>query len=385
MTWLHAPRAKVRIGTLAVAVSLLATGIVAPTTTLAIDTPPPAYGVQFHGTWDMYFTTSKGTTPKAMFWKHLDGLAKQKVKVMRLDIGWDTSQPEKRTPSLRHWYNQRISLVLREAAKRNIKVLATPHQSPDWSRANPGSVQQFPDNSDDIKPWATWMARTFGSQVMAWEIWNEPNLEEFTGVADLGTQAKRYVPLLKAAHDGLKAGQSNAVVVFGGPAMTDAEFIEKSYQLGAKNYFDVMSYHPYQGNRIKPPEATDLYNKSRMTYSPEIFKVMAKYGDAKKPVWWTELGYSVHPNDKVPPNEVWRLGLATNEIAADYLRRTFELARTRYPQVRLVVVYTAYKPQSDPYGHQYGYRIFNADGTALPQAQTLTRYLAGFPAQAPLR
>jgi hypothetical protein len=35
------------------------------------------------------------------------------------------------------------------------------------------------------------------------------------------------------------------------------------------------------------------------------------------------------------------------------------------------VTYCSYKTQSDPYGHQYGYRILEADGMAKPQLSAL--------------
>ncbi|HEV2087979.1 MAG TPA: cellulase family glycosylhydrolase, partial [Cryptosporangiaceae bacterium] len=250
---------------------------------------PPALGVQFHGMWQMYWTGPAGLTPTAMFTRHLDQLAAHRVSVLRVDLGWSGSQPTSAPPSASSNYNRKFATVLRAANVRGMKVLVTVHQSPAWTRPGTGSeVKQLPRNADAIRPWMQFMARTYGSRVLAWEIWNEPNLEEFTGISGSYERAARYVPVLKAAATGLRAGQRNARVVFGGPAQTDDAFIADAYKLGAKRYFDVMAFHPYQGNQTTPPEAPDTQNaRWRITHLPAVVRVMAAYGDAQKPIWWT--------------------------------------------------------------------------------------------------
>ncbi len=339
---------------------------------------PPTLGVHFHGTWDMYYA-NQNSGPGSMFDDHLDQLAGHGVKVLRVDVGWSASQPQRAVPSADHWYNRRISRVLDAAAARDMKVLLTLHQSPEWTRPGTGGDnRQFPANGESIRYWATWMAATYGPRVLAWEVWNEPNLKAFTGVDDLRERSVRYVPLLQAAYEGLKAGHPDAIVVFGGPCQNDDGFVRACYQLGAKDYFDVMAVHPYQGNQTLPPETRDSGGRDRMTHFPAVLDVMSDYLDDDKPVWWTEFGFSVHRNDGVPVNEPWRLGVASDALSAEYLYRSFELARREYPQVRLAIVYAAYKPSTDVNGHQYGYRMLDIDGTLRPQLPTLRGYQAAF-------
>ncbi len=339
---------------------------------------PPALGVHFHGTWDMYYP-QRNFTPSAMFYSHLDTLAGQGVQVLRVDVGWSASQPNNAPPSTTNTYNRRIQVVLEAAKARKMDVLLTLHQSPPWSRpGTSGGMRQFPTNPDLIYPWAAWLSATYGDKVLAYEVWNEPNLREFTGVDDVRARSVKYVPLLRATCLGLKAGDSDAVVVFGGPSKNDDRFIRACYELGAKPYFDVMSTHPYQGNQTVPPDATDQDITGRMTHFPAVLEVMADYDDMNKPVWWTEFGFSVHSNANVPREQVWRLGLPSEAKSAEYLYRSFELARKEYPQVSLAIVYTAYKPASDAFGHQYGYRLIDANGTLRPQLPTLRGYQAAF-------
>jgi len=382
----EAPSASLSASAAPVVVSGAGSGA-EPTTSPSAPTPsappeselPPALGVQFHGTWSMYYSPSASAKPNAMFGKHLDLLARQRVTMIRLDVGWSASQPKNETPSLTNTYNKRIALVLDESAKRGMKVLVTMHQTPAWARPGTGdSVKQYPTKPDSIRPWATWMAKTFGSKVAAWEVWNEPNLSEFTGVANVKDRGARYVPVLKAAATGLRAGDPAVRVVFGGPAQTDDGFITAAYAAGAQPHFDIMAIHPYQGNQTKPPESTDIKGKPRMTNFPAVAKVMAANGDEEKPVWWTEFGFSVHSNANVPKDKVWLMGVESDEVSGDYLRRAFELARTRYPQVKVAIMYTAYKGPSDSMGHQYGYRLFESGGEPLAQLPIVSEYLARF-------
>jgi len=338
---------------------------------------PPALGMQFHGTWDTYYQGS-GATPNAMFTKHLDQLAAHGVKLLRVDAGWSASQPRDETPRLSSSYNQRIKRVLDEAGNRDMDVLLTLWRSPEWARPASGGANQFPIDPKDIAPWATWMAKTFGDRVAAWQIWNEPNLVEFTGVEDDNDRVEKYVPILKSASQGIKAGDSDAVVIFGGPAQNDDVFIEQCYELGAKKFFDIMAVHPYQGDQTREPEAPDPGKKYYTSHFATIADVMKQYGDDTKPVWWTEFGYSVHSNENVPQDMSWRKGVDSEQTSGDYLRRTFELARKQYPQVKAIFVYTAYRQGTDPYGHESGYSMLQPDGTPRQQLTMLRDYMNRF-------
>jgi hypothetical protein len=254
---------------------------------------PPVVGVQFHGTWDMYWN---GNTPNSMFTTHLDTLAAQRVQVIRLDVGWSSGQPTNAAPDANQWYHKRLSTVIDAVRARGMQIFLTVHQSPSWSRPNTGSeVKQYPTDPNLIKPWLTFIAATYGAKLLAIEVWNEPNLVDFTQLTDAGQQIARYVPVLKAAYAAIKAGRSTLPVIQAGPSQTDDAFVRGCYVAGSKGYFDILGVHPYQGNQTKPPEATDVTGKARMTNMPAIIALMAQYGDAAKPIWWTTRSRPVRP------------------------------------------------------------------------------------------
>ncbi|WP_157018058.1 cellulase family glycosylhydrolase [Cryptosporangium arvum] len=342
----------------------------------AANPAPPVVGAQFHGTWEMYWN---GLTPNAMFTRHLDTLAAQGVQMIRTDVGWSSAQPTNAAPDPNQWYHKRLATVIDAVRARGMQIFLTVHQSPAWSRPGTGSeVKQYPADPNSIKPWLTFVAQTYGAKIAAIEVWNEPNLSEFVGISDAYQRAVKYVPLLKASYAAIKAGRSTVPVIFGGPSQTDDGFIRDCYALGAGGYFDIMGVHPYQGNQTKPPESTDITGKARMTNMPAIINLMAANGDGAKPIWWTEFGFSVHSNATVPAGQVWLFGVPDDATAASYLSRSFYLAWQQWPQVKLGVVYCAYKTPSDSYGHQYGFRMIEPDGTAKPQLHALAAIRQAF-------
>ena len=96
-----------------------------PSATPSASPPPPAFGVQFHGTWEMYWDKSRKNRPNAMFWRHLDQLRDHGVTVLRVDVGWSASQPKDTAPSRGHWYNRRVATVLQAAADRGMRVICS--------------------------------------------------------------------------------------------------------------------------------------------------------------------------------------------------------------------------------------------------------------------
>ena len=327
----------------------------------------PQLGVQMHAMWEMYW---HGQTPNAMFTKHLNALAANKVQIVRVDMGWSASQPSPAAPRATSWHNKRLNTAIDRIRAKGLKVFLTAHQSPAWARPGTGSnVMQLPTDPNAIKPWMTFLAKTYGSRLAGIEVWNEPNLVEFTGIADPTARVNRFVGVLKASYAGIKAGNKSVPVIFGGTAQTDDVFIKAAYAAGAKGAFDIMAVHPYQGNQTKAPESTDITGKSRITNLPAVIAAMKAQGDGAKPIWWTEFGTSVHSNAGI--KQTWLFGVGSDQLSGDYMVRSFKLAAARYPQVKVGTLYTAYRPAGGISAHQYGYRLLEADGTVHQQLKML--------------
>nr|MCQ2400217.1 hypothetical protein [Clostridia bacterium] len=62
------------------------------------------------------------------------------------------------------------------------------------------------------------------------------------------------------------------------------------------NYFDVLNWHPYSNSMFGVgDEIGDLWVERQM----EFYNVACEYGDAEKPVWFTEFGYSDGGNENI--------------------------------------------------------------------------------------
>lgn len=146
--------------------------------------------------------------------------------------------------------------------------------------------------------------------IEAIEVFNEPNfwyLNMTEAEKDAGLETKElkeerigiYAKLLPAAYAHIKENWPSVTVVgfgAGGAASADVGFIssvhnDPSFTVPA---YDVLSTHPYV--RPVPPETNSIRawgNYSMARNNQTIRSVMSASGASDKPVWWTELGWSV--------------------------------------------------------------------------------------------
>jgi len=175
------------------------------------------------------------------------------------------------------------------------------HQGGDWnfaaldtvvSNAEQAGVQILPilgynvsfatPSYKNLAHWTNYvhaLAAHYRSRLPVLEIWNEENIPAFWKEPD----ATNYLALLKATYATAKAVDPNLSVAVGGFAGVPTNFIEQLYLAGGKSCFDIMNVHPYG-----QPNAPESYLEERFA---GLKAVMAKYGDAEKPLWITEIGW----------------------------------------------------------------------------------------------
>jgi hypothetical protein len=328
------------------------------------DPPPqasgPAFGTQFHCMWGHYSNAQRTAV--------LDKLAAAGVSWVRLDVGWygieDTHKGARNS-----WYLGTADFCVNQARARGLKVLVTLWATPGWANGG-GAREKPPTNPNDYADFARFAAEHFRGRVDAWEVWNEPDPWQafFTGTT------AQYVNLLKAAYPALKDGDPSAKVVLGGPSSNDAAWISQVYSLGAKNYFDVMATHPYQGIADAPPEQPTDGNRWWFTQTPAVRNVMLANGDGAKPIWFTEYGWSAHANWAGVPN--WERGV-TAQQQGDYLVRSLEYAQAHWPYVEVMFWYKERANPSVQSVHLEGYALLNTDLSERPAYGALKSYLTG--------
>ena len=317
----------------------------------------PALGVQFHCTWTQSDATRAGIATK---------LAAAGVRSVRIDLGWQSLEPSRRR--LNAWYLRLADRCVNLVRSKGMDVLATLLWTPDWANRGRGEATP-PSRAADFRWIARRTARHFRGRVLAWEIWNEPNDKHFWRGS-----ARRYARLLRAAYPAIKAGDPNATVVFAGLMHNDNRFLARAYAAGARGAFDVMATHPYQGVGDAVPEtADDGDDWWLLTHVPAVHELMARHGDGGKPIWFTEFGWSVHPNR--PGLEPWQRGVTPEEQAA-YLGRAVALVQLRYPYVERAFWYKDVARSGED-ELQAGYGLLKADLSPRPAYTALKALLLG--------
>jgi hypothetical protein len=172
--------------------------------------------------------------------------------------------------------------------------------------------------------------------------------------------------MLKVGYQSVKAGDPEALVVAAGLAPTNSQdtqamderlFLEEMYRDGAGAYFDILGAHPYSfGQAPAAPESDG--NHPAFGRLAELRRIMEKHGDRAKPVWITEMGWTIDP----PPEQA-DIQVSLEQQAA-YLVEGLEIIRRDWPWVQLVTVWNLSRPTpGDPFG---GYSLLDAEGRPRP-------------------
>lgn len=120
-----------------------------------------------------------------------------------------------------------------------------------------------------------------------------------------------------------------------------------------------------------PPNLPDDGGMWHLNHLPSLLDVMADHGDAGKPIWFTEFGWSVHPDE--PGADPWDRGVTAAE-QADFLTQTVHLVRDKYPMVTRMYSDRARTELADPL--RAGYGLVFPDGDTMPAWKNCPRVLA---------
>jgi hypothetical protein len=319
-----------------------------------------AVGVQFHGMWNDYSDAQRLAV--------LDKIAAANLDWVRIDMGWSSFQERCRS-CYSDWYLDRANLVVDAARRRGLKVLVTAWRTPAWANGGAGELAP-PARPDDFGSFMAWLASRFRGRVAAYEIWNEPDSRHFfTGSVD------QYAALVRAAYPAVKASDPAARVVLGGPINNNTGWLHAVYRAGAGGSFDVLATHPYMGPSDLPPEVLDPTgdNIFLLTHVAAVHELMVANGDGHKPIWFTEFGWSSHPNTGREAN--WDRGVTPGQ-QADYTIRAIRLIRSSFPYVTNMIVYNERnRGTGDPQLDNYG--ILGRDLSEKPVYAALRDYLSG--------
>jgi polysaccharide biosynthesis protein PslG len=274
---------------LLVALCVLAFALLAPAPALAA----PLAGVQAHLLWS--------DVDDAEVARQLDLARDAGARLVRVDVGWASVEPEGKG-RWSDWYLGRLDRVVAAARARGLWPLLTFWETPCWASSAPAAARQgcegswwergvqryTPANPADYADALAFLAGRYGGRV-AWEIWNEPNSDDYYRAAD---PARDYAALVKAAYRAAMAAAPRVTVLAGSLMWADAEFTEALYDAGIRGNFDAFSIHPYSDDRSPLDRGLDPWVRGSFIRGvPRVHDVMVEHRDAK-PLWLTEFGWS---------------------------------------------------------------------------------------------
>lgn len=298
-------------------------------------------------------------------------------------FSWSEIEP---SPGEFHW--EYTDWLVRAADYYRLKVVARLDKTPAWAAASPLGLNSPPSRVQDYIDFVGQVAARYNGRIAGYIIWNEPNLAQEWG--GHRPDAAAYAGLLEAASSQIRAIDPQARVLSAGLAPTndngdeaqdDKSYLRAVYAAGAKASFDVLAAHPY-GFDNAPDDPRGAHAGLNYMRLEDLRDIMVQNGDAAKPVWITEFGYSTSP----PTNSS---GLQVTEAQqAEYLVRAFSIARERWNWVRLFTVWnlpgipageslqeTTPNPNSvgplpnaptSPSPDQEAYGLIRPDGSAKP-------------------
>jgi hypothetical protein len=292
----------------------------------ALATPAEAAPARFYGVvYDRDVSEASSAIQDAQFAR----MRAAGVETVRRVFSWDAAQPAQDQPPN---FSETDALVAR-AARNDIEILPIVMYAPGWARQSADDAASPPrDNADYVAFLDALVARygptgSFWTEhsdvpkrpLRTWQIWNEPQLRYQWADKDWETS---YGKLLHAAHDALKQADPGAKLVLAGATNFAWDALEGLYKKGAiKGQFDIAALHPYTGSAGRVVKAAQLFRA-----------VLKKHGDAKKPVWITELAWPASKGRIKPPTGLAALPTTAKGMAARLKRAYRLLAQTRVVQ-----------------------------------------------------
>ena len=190
---------------------------------------------------------------------------------VRSDFDWRAVQKE--PGGAFDW--SRYDEIVDGAARHGIKTLPILGSPPRWARP-------VTEHLDEWRAFVRAIATHYKGRIPVYEIWNEENHAGFWP----NPNPADYVAALRAAFEEIKAADPVARVCLGGTAGADSKFIDGVYAANGRDAFDILAIHPYCA-----PQPPEYFLDEALG---RIRGVMARHGDADKPIWITEMGWATH-------------------------------------------------------------------------------------------
>lgn len=273
------------------------------------------------------------------------------------------------------------------AEQYGMELIVRLSNPPAWSRAGGDEVGTYapPDDYQDFADFVAAVVGRYAGRVTYYQLWNEPNIFPEWGSVN-PVSPEDYVALLKAGADAARAADPNAVIIAGALAATidldgtvlparnfsDLLFLQRMYDAGAADYFDIMAVQGYglwsgpQDQRMHPR----VMNFGRPQFVRDL---MVVNGDAATPIWISEMNWNAAPEDVDP-----RYGRVSLAQQAAYLPLAYQRVEDEWPWLGVANVWflkratDAWEQNRQPEAY---FRLLAPDFTPQPVYSELKGYI----------
>jgi hypothetical protein len=228
------------------------------------------------------------------------------AKVISTSTSFTTMKPFPKRP-MRFTY---IDRTIRAAHEDGLQVRLQVAGMPRWGLDDPTYANQPPRSAAELQVWTglvTQLVQHVKGQVDYLEVWNEPNEAKWWPT---GPDPEEFARLLGTTYSVVRTVAPTIQVVSGGLASNDIGYLDKVYdafqELGYQTTpFDLVGAHPFSGDRapdsVNPAKKYErdpfgLYDENFSGFTG-LHEVMAQHGDADKPIYISQFGYSTQAGD----------------------------------------------------------------------------------------
>lgn len=284
------------------------------------------------------------------------------AKVVRIEVAWADFEPnaEGQIDSASEAAADRL---FEDASKADIKVIAFVDRTPCWASSAPAALLQTcvpgqsiggahawpPHSAASFANFTAWLANRYGDDLVAIEVWNEPDQANQAYLAG-PNKPQRYAELLRAAYPAIKRVDPRIQVLAGSLVGANGAFMNALYQAGIKGFYDGVSVHFY----------TLTLGSLRVFREDQL-----AHGDTT-PLWLDEFGWSsCWPKQKIQQEQGCVTEAAQAQNLADMIR---QLAHTKW-----IAAETSYNLQDSPHEN---FGVLSVSGKRKPAFYALAEALA---------
>lgn len=216
------------------------------------------------------------------------------LRWVRVDASWASVQAG--GPSSYDWST--LDRLVRNARMSGVDVDLIIDGTPAWARVSAASTSAWAQPSSPAA-FATFAGRVASRYrergVRTYEIWNEPNLQQFFEPAPA---PRVYASMLEQAYVAIKAVQPGSTVISGGLApirsngidINPVAYLRDIYRYGVRQSLDAVGDHAYSYPALPDTyEPWSGWSEMAQTHA-SIRGVMSAFGDGDKQIWITEIG-----------------------------------------------------------------------------------------------